>query len=267
MSATPYPDLNVVLDELVTGARTVLGDNFCGAYLVGSFALGDADEHSDVDFLVVTEEELDDVQVEALRELHRRLFGLDIDWAQHLEGSYVPRELLRRVDPSRTPLLYLDNGASELVFDDHCNTAVVRWTLREYGILLAGPEPKSLVEPVSAAQLRAEALATLPLYVEWAPEPTKAGGMSRWKQPYLVLTFCRLLHTLESGRVASKREAAEWALTALDEEWAPLVRRALDDRPDPWLRVHQPADVGLAARTLAFADYALGRANRSPNSR
>lgn len=260
MSATPYPDLNAVLDELVAGARTVLGGNFCGAYLLGSFALGDADEHSDVDFLVVTEEELDDVQVDALRELHRRLFRLDVAWAQHLEGSYVSTGILRRVDPARTPLLYLDNGASELVLDAHCNTAVVRWTLREYGAMLAGPEPKSLVDPVSVDQLRAEALATLPLYVEWAPEPTKAGGMSRWKQPYLVLTFCRLLHTLESGRVASKREAGEWALAALDEEWAPLVRQALDDRPDPWLRVYQPADPEVAARTLAFADYALGRA-------
>jgi predicted nucleotidyltransferase len=260
--ATPYQSLNAVLDELVAGTRSVLRGIFCGAYLVGSFALGDADEHSDVDFLVVTEKELDDVQTEGLRELHRRLFRLDVAWAQHLEGSYVAREILRRVDPARTPLLYLDNGASELVLDDHCNTAVVRWTLREHGVVLAGTEPTSLVDPVSAEQLRAEALATLPLYVEWAPEPTKAGGMSRWKQPYLVLTFCRLLHTLDSGRVGSKREAAEWALAALDEEWAPLIQRALDDRPDPWLRVHQPADRDVVARTLAFADYALGRASR-----
>nr|MBA2383075.1 DUF4111 domain-containing protein [Actinomycetota bacterium] len=224
MLPTPYPDLNAVLRELVAGSRTLLGGNFCGAYLVGSFALGDADEHSDVDFLVVADEELDDVQVAGLQELHRRLHGLGVAWAQHLEGSYIRRELLRRVDPARTPLLYLDNGASELVRDDHCNTAVLRWTLREHGVVLAGAEPASLVEPVSPEELRAEALVTLPRYLEWAPEPTKAGGMSRWKQPYLVLTFCRLLHTLATGRVASKREAAEWALETLDPEWASLVK-------------------------------------------
>ena len=261
MHATPYPSLDVVLDELVAGAGRVLGPNFCGAYLVGSFALGDADEHSDVDFLVVTHDEVGG-EVGELQALHRRLYALEVSWAQHLEGSYVSRHVLRRVDPAHTKLLFLDNGAHELVRDDHCNTAVVRWTLREHGVVLAGPEPAALVEPVSAEQLRAEARATLPLYVEWAPERTKAGGMSRWKQPYLVLTFCRLLHTLESGRVSTKREAGEWSLQTLDEEWKPLIRRALEDRPDPWLRVHQPAEPALAARTLAFAAYALAFTRR-----
>ncbi len=80
--------------------------------------------------------------------------------------------------------------------------------------------------------------------------------MSRWLQPYLVLGLARMLHTLEAGRVSSKREAGEWALEALDPEWTSLIRRALDDRPDPWLRADQPADAELVARTLAFVDYA-----------
>jgi predicted nucleotidyltransferase len=37
----------------VKRARLILGANFFGAYLQGSFALGDADLHSDCDFLVV----------------------------------------------------------------------------------------------------------------------------------------------------------------------------------------------------------------------
>jgi hypothetical protein len=81
--------------------------------------------------------------------------------------------------------------------------------------------------------------------------------MSRWKQPYLVLSLCRLLHTLETGAVVSKRAAGEWALRALDPGWADLVERALADRPDPWTRVHQPADRALAERTLRFVDYAV----------
>ena len=44
---TPYSDLNDVLRELLAGAREALGANFCGLYLQGSFAVGDADEHSD----------------------------------------------------------------------------------------------------------------------------------------------------------------------------------------------------------------------------
>jgi SAM-dependent methyltransferase len=43
---TNFPELNTVLEELVTSARSILSDNFCGAYLQGSFATGDADVHT-----------------------------------------------------------------------------------------------------------------------------------------------------------------------------------------------------------------------------
>jgi len=258
---TAFPDLNDVLEQFLESAHAILVENFCGAYLQGSFAVGDADVHSDVDFLVVTRDELSEEQFRALDAMHKRLYAIDVPWAQHLEGSYISAPLLRHVDPLRTPLPYLDNGATALVWDNHCNTAVVRWSLREHGVILAGPNPKLLVEPVSAAELRAEVLAELPELAAWAHAPTKAGRMSRWKQPYLVLTCCRMLHTLASERVASKREAAEWAQTALDPEWAALIERALADRPDPWGRVHQRAEPEAIERTLAFVDYGLGVAS------
>ncbi len=253
---TPYRELNGVLEELVTSARTILAENFCGAYLQGSFAVGDADVHSDVDFVIVTHDEVTDAQQTALQAMHARIHTLDVPWAQHLEGSYIPKDRLRRVDPSRSTYLYLDNGATELIWDNHCNTAVVRWSLREHGIVLAGPDPQILVEPVSAAQLRSEVLTAMHEWVDWV----KASDMSRWRQPTLVLSYCRMLHTLETGRVTSKREAGEWALGALDAGWASLIQRALDDRPDPWLRVHEPADPEAVDRTLAFTDYALNEA-------
>jgi predicted nucleotidyltransferase len=255
-------ELDAVLRELVESVRAILGESFCGAYLQGSFALGDADEDSDVDFLVVTHDEVTDPQLDALQDMHRRIYALPSPWAQHLDGSYVTKERLRRVDPTHAPLLYLDNGATELVRDDHCNTAVVRWTLREHGVVLAGPDPKSLVEPVSAEQLRAEARAAMRDWAEWAREPHPRfgpGAMSRRQQGLLVLSFCRMLHTLESGRVTSKPEAGAWALRALPAEWSPLIRRALDDRPGQWRQVHERADERAVARSLAFADYCMTR--------
>jgi hypothetical protein len=51
---TPYAELNGVLVELTSRAAEILGDSFVGAYLQGSFALGDADPHSDCDFLIPT---------------------------------------------------------------------------------------------------------------------------------------------------------------------------------------------------------------------
>ena len=260
---TVYPQLDALLEELVESARAILGESFCGAYLQGSFAVGDADEDSDVDFLIVTHEEVTDAQLAELQAMHERIYALETRWAQHLEGSYVPKRRLRRVDPAREPFWYLDNGATELVRDNHCNTAVVRWSLREHGVVLAGPDPKELVDPVSAEQLRDEVLAALHEWAEWAREPHPRfgpGAMSRRQQSLFVLSFCRMLHTLDTRRVTSKPEAGEWALGALPPEWAPLIRRALDGRPDQWGQVHQQADPQAVERTLAFVDYAMKEA-------
>jgi hypothetical protein len=130
----------------------------------------------------------------------------------------------------------------------------MRWVVRRHGVPLAGPDPQSLVDPVAPDALRREAVATMQDYADWAQGLTE---MSRWTQPYLVLTCCRVLATLALGEVVSKRAAADWAVGALDPTWRGLIERAQADRPDPWGRVHRTAEPELAERTLAFVDYAL----------
>jgi predicted nucleotidyltransferase len=261
---TPYADLNAVLAELVSGAREILGENFCGAYLQGSFAVGDADEHSDVDFLVVVHDELTDAQQAALEALHERLYAIDTPWAQHLEGSYVPKIQLRRMSPERPPWFYFDNGATEPIWDNHDNSAVVRWSLREHGVVLAGADPKTLVDPISAAEIRADALVAVAEWEEWLPT---LDSWSARLQPLVVLSYCRILNTLESCVVMSKRQAGEWALGALDKRWRELIQLALDDRPDPWSKVRRRADPEAVARTRAFVEYAAGLARRYEGTR
>src|SRR5437868_4266347 len=85
---TPYAELNSVLRDLVESVQAVLGEKLVGAYLQGSFAVGDFDLHSDVDFIMVIEEELSEQEVEGLQAVHERIYSLASPWAQHLEGSY-----------------------------------------------------------------------------------------------------------------------------------------------------------------------------------
>jgi hypothetical protein len=199
--ATPFDDLNQLLVELVVGVKEVLGDNFCGAYLQGSFAVCGADAHSDVDFIVVTEDEVKPEQQAELQALHQTLYALPTSWAQHLEGSYIPRKVLRRLDPDRRPLLYLDNGATEFALDNHDNTAVVRWSLREHGVVLAGPDPGELIDPIAADELRADVRSALSDWQAWF---RSIDSISRRALAVAVLSHARILHTLAIGEVTSK---------------------------------------------------------------
>jgi hypothetical protein len=256
MLPTPYPELNEVLRQLVGGVRAALGDAFVGAYLQGSFAAGDFDRHSDVDFVVVSELELSDAQVEALQTMHAHVFGLDCEWAKHLEGSYFPKAVLRGLEQCGRPLWYLEHGSRSLVPSEHCNTAVVRWVLSEHGITLAGPGPAALVDPIPAAALRREIVETVH---DWGPEILAGpeGFNNRFYQSFIVLSYCRMLYSLHTGRVESKRAGAEWAKVALDPSWAGLIDRAWAGRPNPSLSIRQPADPEDFESTLEFVQYAI----------
>lgn len=262
---TRFSDLNAVLGELVVTVREILGATLIGAYLTGSFALGAGDEWSDVDFLVVTRGEVGEDQLGRLRVMHARFPALANPWAQHLEGSYAPADALRTVDSNRAPWWYVDNGSPQMERSNHDNTAHLRWALREYGVTLAGLDPRTLVEPVSADDLRAEGRAKL---LEWDEylRALNASGQTwdAWLQPHAILSVCRVLYTLAMARVTSKREAGEWALGTLDAQWAPLIQQAMNDRPHPWERARQSADPTRAEETTRFVSYTLTYAGISP---
>jgi hypothetical protein len=256
MVPTPYPELNAVLRELVAGVRGALGRDFIGACLQGSLAVGDFDRHSDVDFIVATAGELSDTQVRALQDLHGQIYGLACAWAQHLEGSYFPTDILRDCAQRGMSLWYLDHGSRSLVRSDHCNTAVVRWVVRERGVALAGPAPRTLVDPISVEALREEIAETIRTWGrEILAEPARFSN--RFYQGHIVLSYCRMLHDLHTGFPGSKRAGADWAKASLDPAWAGLIDRAWSGRPNPALSVRQPADPGEFERTLEFVRYAL----------
>ena len=280
---TPYAELNAVLARLVEGAHEALGDAFVGAYLQGSFALGDFDESSDVDAFIITR---DDIAVDALtafQALHGQIHELPPGWAQRLELSYAPAAVLKRkdgqprdppgeprpadwADPGTSglpasvyPFWFLGNGERALVRSEHDNTQVARWILRECGVVLAGPPPGELVDPVAADALRAEVRETLARVLRMTLDEGLALDQ-RWLAAFFVLLACRMLHSLETGRVTSKPAAAAWAAGHLDRRWGPLIGAALAIR-------HQPLEVRLSpppetevVDTLAFLRHVRSRA-------
>src|SRR6266542_2800417 len=113
--------------------RTILGSHFIGMYLDGSLASGAFDQDSDIDFVVVTDEEVRGDLFLALQAMHERIAALDSPWAIQLEGSYISTGALRRYDPANDMHPNIERGLGERLkrIDHGAGWNVHRSILRE----------------------------------------------------------------------------------------------------------------------------------------
>lgn len=267
----PYQELDDVLRNFAENQRVTLKQNFVGMYLQGSLALGDFDLTSDVDFIIVTHDELSADQVKEVQTLHTGFFTQDNRWVKRLEYSFFSKQMLRvnsspyisgkRVDSPDRNLWYFDNGSPIIKMSDHCNTLVTRWTVREKGITMFGPNPTTLIDPISANELRQEIRDTL---VGWGeelltdPNPYR----NRFYQSYLVLNFSRMLHNLHEGIVGSKLAGITWAKSHLDPLWIELIDYCWVERQDTTISVKQPAKQEIFEQSLRFVRYVVEQGNK-----
>ena len=257
---TPNSEVNALLQELFESVKDILGSHFIGMYLEGSLANGDFDQDSDIDFVVVTDEDVSEDTYSALQAMHARINQIDTGWAIQLEGSYISRHALRRFDPEHALYPNIERGSGEclkMVYHDE-PWIIHRYILRERGITLTGPDPKTLIDPVSSNDLRR---AMFPALHGWATQilnnPDKM--TSRGYQSYIVLTLCRILYTLQLGNVVSKSKAVRWVKGTVNENWKALINRA-------WVGRHQdqqlPPDTDEMNQTLDFIRYTLERSQQ-----
>ena len=253
--STQFPELNELLARFLGRVRSALGDDFVGAYLTGSFALGGGDAASDCDFLVVSTDRLTPEQERAVRALHDEILDWPGYWAYNLEGSYAAKADLGTLAALGREWLYINRGAREMEWSTHCNTEDVRWVLRERSPALAGTAAREFCCEVPGDVLRD---ATRPRVEHFLEElSTWATFDVSWTQRYAVAALSRMLYTLEHGEVISKQTALDWAEEVLPDEWQGLIRQVREDRLVTW---NAPPRPGSVEQTLAFAEYARHRA-------
>jgi Domain of unknown function (DUF4111) len=251
---TPWAEVDELVGRLRDGVAEALGERLVGLYLSGSLASGDFDpESSDIDFVAAVTEKLPPDLVDALGTVHAVLAASGLPFAHRLEGSYLPLAALRRYDPANAqhPTVGADwpFGVHQHGYDGVLNRAI----LRDHGIVVVGPDPATLVEPVGPDELRAAVRALLRDF--WEVQDERSDWLRpRNYQASAVLSMCRALYTLETGRLASKPVTAAWALDHLDPPWTGQVERAL-----VWRRDRRPAPAALP-ETLAFIRFTLAQA-------
>lgn len=221
-------EVKEILDILLSGVQSSLKNNLVGVYLRGSLAVGDfISETSDIDILAVTEKPVDGAEFAALASLHAQLAALPNAYANRIEIAYIDRAALKRF---RAGLRHPTLGQGEFLTkcEHHSNWVLERWTVREYGVTLFGPNPQSLIDPISSNNLRQAVRARLNDWVEWArtlddPEwlaPRRAAAA------YVVETMCRILYSISCGEMSNKQRAVAWAAETLPEPWGATVERS-----------------------------------------
>ncbi|MCA9958953.1 MAG: DUF4111 domain-containing protein, partial [Anaerolineales bacterium] len=247
----------------VAEVKAELAENLVGIYLVGSLASGDFDLDSDIDFLVVMNTELTETNLTHLQDIQTNIHALDCYPAKHLEGSYIN---IHDLNDWRTvgikKLYYFDNGSTTFEQSIHDNNWHVRWILRERGIPLFGPEPQTILHAIPPDKLLDEMKTSMrqimEAFAEAVPQPLNFFN-SQFGQSFVVLTYCRMLHTLHTGEVQSKKAGANWAKEFVAPQWKPLIERAWHDREGVRFgeKIGLRADALLLEETLEFAKYAV----------
>jgi len=261
----PYPELQEVLDTFVGSIKMELAENLIGIYLVGSIASGDFDFDSDIDFLVVTKAELTEANIKSLQDIQIKIHDIDYYPAKHLEGSYISiSDLNDRSTVGEKELYYFDNGSTVFEQSVHDNQWHVRWILRERGITLVGQEPETILDPIPLDELFNEIkramLKVMKLFEADMDRPLSFFN-SRFGQSFVVLTYCRMLHTLHTGTVQSKRAGMKWAKQFVEPKWIKIIDQAWDERKDVrfGVKIGQRAEQKLLHETLEFIKYALAQ--------
>jgi Domain of unknown function (DUF4111) len=128
-----------------------------------------------------------------------------------------------------------------------------RWVAREHGLVVVGPDPRELIDPIGPDLLRAAVRASLAGH--WTLEGTGVAWLRpRNYQAFAVLSLCRDLYALEQGTLASKPAAAAWASRRLGPPWTAQIERALGWRSD------QCVDDRALPETLAFVAHVVALA-------
>jgi hypothetical protein len=245
--------------DLATGHFVALlkrntGDLVAGLHLIGSVADGDfRPGQSDLDFVAVLSRELTDEDAEALIVVHRSyrtdptLPTLDGIWLTEPELRAGPDAIGDGPTSQRGDFVILARG----------NRNPVTWHALREAVTVIGELDRGALwhdRDRLVAWVRDNAASY------WRSWLTRASGIApamlgRTLPMWGVLGISRLAYTANTGEIASKSAAGEWALTAFDARWRPIIEEALACRRGEPSKYGNP----FARRrdALAFVEMAI----------
>lgn len=213
-------EVKSLMEQYVNGLQDIFSnEKIIGVYVYGSIALGAFHiETSDIDFVTVTKEPINEAEKIRIMELHKALNKSTL--GKRMDGMYIPLVHLGKRNEEMPPYVYCADGK---IHNGHWDVnAVTWWMLKHHGITVTGKGARELS-----------------LQVEWRDviETMKYNVEQYWSQkaahPYLffsdewvesaVVTIGRIVYTLENRTIVSK-DAGLVYMKKSSKEWEPLLQ-------------------------------------------
>lgn len=197
-----------------------------GIYLYGSAILGGLHINSDVDILVISNQDMS----EATRnELTKRLMLLsgetgNNNFKRPLEVTIINQnDIVPWQFPPKCEYMYgewlreeIETGYIPKASYDP-DLAILLWQARNYSFSLKGPEAIEVIEPIPMQDIQKAIRCSLPELI---------AGV-KGDERNVLLTLARMWFTVSTGEICSKDVAAEWAAPRLPQNLATLLEIAL----------------------------------------
>ena len=225
MTVAAHSEVNDLLADVHARLTVLLSENLVGIYVFGSVASDGYDPGvSDVDLLVATERQLVAADYAQLQQMHTALAAGCEQWKDRIEVAYLSQQALRTFKEQTSEMGIVSPGEPFHVVSAGRDWLMNWYDVREHAIVVSGPNPKTLIAPITRSELKACIRDYVRLF------PGRIGDNAhRGSDAYAVLTMCRGLHTNVVGETATKRAAAEW-VSSKYTAWGNLITQAQEWR-------------------------------------
>ncbi len=223
-------EVQQLMEQYIVGLQEIFSDEkIVGVYVYGSIALGAFHiETSDVDFVTVINDSVNEAEKLQIIDLHRKLG--DSTLGKRMDGMYIPLADVGKYNDEMNEYVYCAEGKANIGYWDI--NAVTWWTLKNEGITVIGREAEDL-----------------PFQVKWddVVNTMKYNVEHYWSEkanrPYLffieewiesaVVTMGRILYTLEHKTIVSKDKGLQYLLERSAKEWEPLLKEVERMKQNP----------------------------------
>jgi hypothetical protein len=221
-------DLSDLLRRVATDFPGILRENLVGIYLWGSLTYDAFDETcSDVDCIAVTSQDLDKREFSELDIWFTNTAAYN-HWVKRLDMRFViDHQFLDKT--SRCCGFY--QHAPKLARHGSDGNPIIWMNIGQSGITLWGKDAK-LIAPQISDQCFNDALLLELNYLKegLASNVGHRSSAALAYNAYAVLTSCRILYSAHHRTLASKNQAAAWAIETKHRPWPSVIRAARENR-------------------------------------